>query len=73
MNPRGECKHWYTNQGSSESVGRNNNLFGHDQEIPLENLLPNRLVRKRPETNDSESSVQGPRSMRRDNPIEPSS
>ena len=63
----------HTNQGSSEeNVGRNNNLFGHDQEIPLEeNLLPNRTVRKRPETNDSESSVQGPRSMRRDNPIEP--
>ncbi|KAF3579347.1 hypothetical protein DY000_02033844 [Brassica cretica] len=63
----------HTNQGSSEeNVGRNNNLFGHDQEIPLEeNFLPNRTVRKRPETNDSESSVQGPRSIRRDNPIEP--
>ncbi|KAF3579348.1 hypothetical protein DY000_02033845 [Brassica cretica] len=61
------------NQGSfKENVGRNNNLFGHDQEIPLEeNFLPNRTVRKRPETNDSESSVQGPRSIRRDNPIEP--
>ncbi|KAF3579342.1 hypothetical protein DY000_02033843 [Brassica cretica] len=63
----------HTNQGSSEeNVERNNNLFGHDQEIPLEeNFLPNRTVRKRPETNDSESSVQGPRSIRRDNPIEP--
>ncbi|KAF3555308.1 hypothetical protein F2Q69_00016260 [Brassica cretica] len=57
---------------SEENVERNNNLFGHDQEIPLEeNFLPNRTVRKRPETNDSESSVQGPRSIRRDNPIEP--
>ncbi|KAH0885737.1 hypothetical protein HID58_061833, partial [Brassica napus] len=47
----------HTNQGSSEeNVGRNNNLFGHDQEIPLEeNFLPNRTVRKKPDTNDSES------------------
>ncbi|KAF3564887.1 hypothetical protein DY000_02012504 [Brassica cretica] len=63
----------HTNQGSSEeNVGRNNNLFGHDQEIPpKENFPPNRTVRGRPETGDSESSVQGPRPVRRNNPIEP--
>ena len=63
----------HTNQGSSEeNVGRNNNLFGHDQEIPPEeNFPPNRTVRGRPETDDSESSVQGPRPIRRNNPIEP--
>ncbi|KAF3570314.1 hypothetical protein F2Q69_00060007 [Brassica cretica] len=62
----------HTNQGSSEeNVGRNNNLFGHDQEIPLkENFPPNRTVRRRPETGDSESSVQGARPVRRNNPIE---
>ncbi|KAH0878813.1 hypothetical protein HID58_066207, partial [Brassica napus] len=48
----------HTNQRSSEeNVGRNNNLFGHDQEIPPEeNFPPNRTVRKRPETDDSESN-----------------
>ncbi|KAF2573048.1 hypothetical protein F2Q70_00001503 [Brassica cretica] len=63
----------HTNQGfSEENVGRNNNLFGHDPEIPPEeNFLPNRTVRERPETSDSESSVQGPRPIRRNNPIEP--
>ncbi|KAF3593999.1 hypothetical protein DY000_02021939 [Brassica cretica] len=63
----------HTNQGSSEeNVGRNNNLFGHDQEIPPEkNFPPNRTVRRRPETNDSESSVQGPRPIRQNNPMEP--
>ncbi|KAF2544794.1 hypothetical protein F2Q70_00020874 [Brassica cretica] len=63
----------HTNQGSSEeNVRRNNNLFGHDQEIPPEeNFPPNRTVRGRPETGDSESSVQGPRPVRRNNPIEP--
>uniref|UniRef100_A0A0D2ZQB0 Retrotransposon gag domain-containing protein n=1 Tax=Brassica oleracea var. oleracea TaxID=109376 RepID=A0A0D2ZQB0_BRAOL len=62
----------HTNQGSSEeNVGRNNNLFGHDQEIPPEENFPtNRTVRRRPETDDSESSVQGPRPIRRNNPIE---
>ncbi|KAF3609370.1 hypothetical protein DY000_02049394 [Brassica cretica] len=42
----------HTNQGSSEeNVRRNNNLFGHDQEIPPEeNFPPNRTVRGRPET-----------------------
>ncbi|KAH0848996.1 hypothetical protein HID58_093739, partial [Brassica napus] len=50
----------HTNQGSSEeNIGRNNNLFGHDQEIPPEeNFPPNRTVRRRPEIDDSESSVQ---------------
>ena len=63
----------HTNQGSSEeNVGRNNNLFGHDQEIPpKEKFPPNRTVRGRPKTDDSESSVQGPRPIRRKNPIEP--
>ncbi|XP_013639389.1 PREDICTED: uncharacterized protein LOC106344578 [Brassica oleracea var. oleracea] len=63
----------HTNQGSSEeNVGRNNNLFGHDQEIlPDENFPPNRTVRRRPETDISESNVQGPRPIRRNNPIEP--
>ncbi|KAH0903704.1 hypothetical protein HID58_043207, partial [Brassica napus] len=63
----------HTNQGSSEeNVGRNNNLFGYDQEIPpKENFPPNCTVRGRPETGDSESSVQGPRPVRRNNPIEP--
>ncbi|KAF2557377.1 hypothetical protein F2Q68_00014178 [Brassica cretica] len=63
----------HTNQGSSEeNIGRNNNLFGHDQEIlPDENFPPNRTVRGRPETDDSESSVQGPGPIRRNNPIEP--
>ncbi|KAF2571038.1 hypothetical protein F2Q70_00001391 [Brassica cretica] len=62
----------HTNQGSSEeNARRNNNLFGHDQEIPPEeNFQPNRTVRRRPETDDSESSVQGPRPIRRNNPIE---
>ncbi|KAF2536744.1 hypothetical protein F2Q68_00019503 [Brassica cretica] len=51
----------HTNQGSSEeNARRNNNLFGHDQEIPPgKNFPPNRTVRRRPETDDSESSVQG--------------
>ncbi|KAF3546289.1 hypothetical protein DY000_02008260 [Brassica cretica] len=63
----------HTNQGSSEeNVGRNNNLFGQDPEIPPEeNFPPNRTIRERPETDDSESSVQGPRPIRRNNPIEP--
>ena len=63
----------YTNQGSSEeNLGRNNNLFGHDQDLlPEENFPPNRIVRGRPETGDSVSSVQGPRPVRRNNPIEP--
>ena len=63
----------HPNQGfSEENVGRNNNLFAHDQEIPPEeNFPPNRTVRGRPETDDSESSVQGPRPIRRNNPIEP--
>ncbi|KAH0854353.1 hypothetical protein HID58_078927, partial [Brassica napus] len=48
----------HTNQGSSEeNVGRNNNLFGHDQEIlPEENFPPNRTLRGRLETDDSESN-----------------
>ena len=63
----------HTNQGfSEENVGRNDNMFGHDQEIPPEEYFPpNRTVRIRPETDDSESSVQGPRPIRRNNPIEP--
>ncbi|KAG2294014.1 hypothetical protein Bca52824_040683 [Brassica carinata] len=63
----------HTNQGSSEeNVRRNNNLFGNDQEIPPEeNFPPNRTVRGRPETCDSESSVQGPRPVRGNNLIEP--
>ncbi|XP_048614614.1 uncharacterized protein LOC125587691 [Brassica napus] len=63
----------HTNQGSSEeNARRNNNLFGHNQEIPPEeNFQPNRTVRGRPEIDDSESSVQGPRPIRRNNPIEP--
>ncbi|KAH0903230.1 hypothetical protein HID58_042733 [Brassica napus] len=57
----------HTNQGSSEeNVGRNNNLFGHDQEIPPEeNFSPNRTVRERPETDDSESSEKESRGSRR--------
>ncbi|KAH0858535.1 hypothetical protein HID58_086796, partial [Brassica napus] len=63
----------HTNQRSSEeNVRRNNNLFGHNQEIlPEEKFPPNRTVRGRLETGDSESSVQGPRPVRRTNPIEP--
>ncbi|KAF3522665.1 hypothetical protein F2Q69_00046290 [Brassica cretica] len=63
----------YTNQGSNEeNVRRNNNLFGHDQEIPPEENFPsNGTVRGRPETDDSVSSVKGPRPTRRNNPIEP--
>jgi len=63
----------HTNQGSSEeNIGRNNNLFGHDQEIPPEeNFPPNRTVRRRQEIDDSESSVQGPRPIRQNNLIEP--
>ncbi|KAH0854445.1 hypothetical protein HID58_069238, partial [Brassica napus] len=38
---------------------------------PEENFQPNRTVRGRPEIDDSESSVQGPRPIRRNNPIEP--
>ncbi|KAH0901955.1 hypothetical protein HID58_041458, partial [Brassica napus] len=51
----------HTNQGSSEeNVGRKNNLFGHDQEIPPEeNFPPNRTVRGRPET-DKEKESGGP-------------
>ncbi|KAF2583952.1 hypothetical protein F2Q70_00035688 [Brassica cretica] len=53
----------HTNQGSSEeNVGRINNMFGHDQEIPPEeNIPPYRTVRGRPETDECESTVQGPR------------
>ena len=63
----------HTNQRSSEeNVRRNNNLFGHNQEIlPEEKFPPNRTVRGRLETGDSESSVQGPRPVRRTNTIEP--
>ncbi|KAH0879400.1 hypothetical protein HID58_066794, partial [Brassica napus] len=63
----------HTNQGSSEEKRKKkHNLFGHDQEIPPEeNFQPNRTVRGRPEIDDSESSVQGPRPIRRNNPIEP--
>ncbi|KAH0871927.1 LOW QUALITY PROTEIN: hypothetical protein HID58_069289, partial [Brassica napus] len=51
----------HTNQGSSEENEENNNLFGHDQEIPPEeNFPPNRTVRGRPETDDSESSEKEP-------------
>ncbi|KAH0860846.1 hypothetical protein HID58_089107, partial [Brassica napus] len=62
----------HTSQGSSEeNVGRNNNLFGHDKEIPPEeNFLSNRTVRRRPETDDNESSAQGPRPIRRNNSME---
>ena len=40
----------HTNQGSSEeNEGRNNNLFGYDQDIPpKENFPPNCTVRGRP-------------------------
>ncbi|KAF3600075.1 hypothetical protein F2Q69_00035780 [Brassica cretica] len=58
--------------GQDWMLGRNNNLFGHNQEIPPEeNFPPNRTVRGRPETDDSESSVQVPRPIRWNNPIEP--
>ncbi|KAF3495785.1 hypothetical protein DY000_02053925 [Brassica cretica] len=61
-----------TKKSKQHQEGKNNNLFGHDQEIPPEeNFPPNRTVRGRPETCDSESSVQGPRPVRRNNPIEP--
>ncbi|KAF2556760.1 hypothetical protein F2Q68_00017504 [Brassica cretica] len=62
----------HTNQEFSEDnmVG-NDNLFGHDQSRPQEEHFPlNRSVRERPEKDDSESSVQGPRPIRRNNPIE---
>ena len=62
----------HTNQEFSEdNIVGNNNLFGHDQSRPQEeHFPPNRSVRERSETDDSESSVQGPRSIRRNNPIE---
>ncbi|KAF3605300.1 hypothetical protein DY000_02050298 [Brassica cretica] len=62
----------HTNQEFSEDnmVG-NDNLFGHDQSRLQEEHFPlNRSVRERPEKDDSESSVQGPRPIRRNNPIE---
>ncbi|KAF3514633.1 hypothetical protein F2Q69_00008073 [Brassica cretica] len=63
----------HTNQGSSEeNVGRNNNLFGHKQEIPREENFPlYRTVRGRQEISDSDSNGQGPRPGRRNNPIKP--
>ncbi|KAH0936370.1 hypothetical protein HID58_013487, partial [Brassica napus] len=62
----------HTNQEFSEdNIVGNDNLFGHDQSRPQEELFPpNRSVRERPETDDSESSVKGPRPIRRNNPIE---
>ncbi|KAH0917537.1 LOW QUALITY PROTEIN: hypothetical protein HID58_025197, partial [Brassica napus] len=71
MNPRGDCKHWCT--PTKDPVKKiNDNLFGYDQDIPPEKNFPtNRTIRERPETGDSESSVQGPRPIRRNNPIEP--
>ncbi|XP_013583299.1 PREDICTED: uncharacterized protein LOC106292241 [Brassica oleracea var. oleracea] len=62
----------HTNQEFSEdNIMGNDNLFGHDQLRPQEEHFPlNRSVRERPETDDSESSVQGPRPIRRNNPIE---
>ncbi|KAH0853912.1 hypothetical protein HID58_092783, partial [Brassica napus] len=62
----------HTNQEFSEdNIVGNDNLFGHDQSRPQEeHFPPNRSVRERPETDDSESSVQGPRPIRRSNPIE---
>ncbi|KAF3607811.1 hypothetical protein DY000_02050297 [Brassica cretica] len=56
---------------SEDNIVGNDNLFGHDQSRPQEeHFPPNLSVRERPETNDSESSVQGPRPIRRNNPIE---
>ncbi|KAH0880579.1 hypothetical protein HID58_067973, partial [Brassica napus] len=56
---------------SEDNIVGNDNLFGHDQSKPQEeHFPPNLSVRERPETNDSESSVQGPRPIRRNNPIE---
>ncbi|KAG5407921.1 hypothetical protein IGI04_014040 [Brassica rapa subsp. trilocularis] len=56
---------------SEDNIVGNDNLFGHDQSRPQEeHFPPNRSVRERPETDDSESSVQGPRPIRRSNPIE---
>ncbi|KAH0936321.1 hypothetical protein HID58_013438, partial [Brassica napus] len=62
----------HTNQEFSEdNIVGNDNLFGHDQSRPQEeHFPPNRSVRERPETDDSESSVQGPRPIRWSNPIE---
>ncbi|KAG2312169.1 hypothetical protein Bca52824_023726 [Brassica carinata] len=65
----------HTNQDFSEDnmVG-NDNLFGHDQSRPQEeHFPPNHTVRERQETDDSESSVQGPIPIRREYPIEPRS
>ncbi|KAH0914189.1 hypothetical protein HID58_028635, partial [Brassica napus] len=54
----------HTNQEFSEdNIVGNDNLFGHDQSRPQEEHFP-------PNRNDSESSVQGPRPIRRSNPIE---
>ncbi|KAJ4904460.1 Uncharacterized protein Rs2_18411 [Raphanus sativus] len=59
---------------SEDNMVENENLFGHDQSRPQEEQLPpNRTARERPETDDSESSVRGPRPIRRENPIEPRS
>ncbi|KAH0942481.1 hypothetical protein HID58_002118, partial [Brassica napus] len=62
----------HTNQEfSEENIVGNDNLFGHDQSRPQEeHFPPNRSVMERPETDDSESSVQGPRPIRGNNPIE---
>lgn len=59
---------------SEDNMVENENLFGHDQSRPQEEQLPpNRTARERPERDDSESSVRGPRPIRRENPIEPRS
>ncbi|KAG5378314.1 hypothetical protein IGI04_026156 [Brassica rapa subsp. trilocularis] len=72
MRGRSDGRHDWMLGSSEENVGRNDNLFGYDQDIPPEKNFPtNRTIRERPETGDSESSVQGPRPIRRNNPIEP--
>ncbi|KAH0938234.1 hypothetical protein HID58_005695, partial [Brassica napus] len=62
----------HTNQEfSKDNIVGNDNLFGHDQSKPQEeHFPPNRSVRERPKADDSETSVQGPRPIRRNNPIE---
>ncbi|KAH0938230.1 hypothetical protein HID58_005691, partial [Brassica napus] len=56
---------------SKDNIVGNDNLFGHDQSKPQEeHFPPNRSVRERPKADDSETSVQGPRPIRRNNPIE---
>ncbi|KAF3559155.1 hypothetical protein F2Q69_00013094 [Brassica cretica] len=65
---------WQGGEGVKEDrieCGKRQSVRARPIEAQEEHLPPNRSVRERPETNDSESSVQGLRSIRRDNPIDP--